>query len=218
MAIEDLRWAEFDINFPETSLPNKVGTSLPTILQDEGFHPYSSYDAEVFNEWMNRAWKSVQDLQAQIDALSITAATGVEPAFPIGSLYVNFSDNTDPTTLLGFGVWEKVEGVTLAGAGQYTDSRGESRTFVAGDLEGTYKHSLTAPEGAPHRHELEAYDNNRFLSVLADNNAPNAYGHRSGINEFPTTAKAQRTTVAGSGVPHNNMQPTLFVHMWKRVA
>lgn len=208
MAIEDLRWAEQDINFPETSNPNKVGNLLPTVLQDEGFHPYQGYDVEIFNEWMNRAWKSVEDLQTQIDNLNAQVATGIEPAFPIGSFYINKTDPTNPSTLLGFGTWDAVQGVVIGGAGTYTDSRGEQRTFPAGSIEGTYKHPLTTTEMPSHTHT-----------------PPNQTGIFSNVT--PTGVKAiggsnfdvlSNVGFTGGNQPHNNIQPTLFAYVWERVA
>ena len=205
MAIEDLRWAEQDINFPETANPNKVGGSLPTILQEEGFHPYQGYDVEIFNEWMNRAWKSVEDLQTQIDNLNTQVATGIEPAFPVGSLYVNFSDNTNPATLLGFGTWESVEGLTLIGAGSHTDSRGENKTFTVGSEEGTYRHVLNVSQIPAHSHTLN--------EGSLDGNADGTYVDSSSLPQAGTIA----TSSTGGGQPHQNMQPSLVVYMWERV-
>lgn len=208
MAIEDLKWAEQDVTFPETANPNKVGNLLPTILQDEGFHPYQGYDAEIFNEWMNRAWKSVEDLQTQINGLSVQVATGIEPAFPVGSFYINKVDGTNPETLLGFGTWVAVEGVAIAGAGTYTDSRGEQRTFTAGNIEGVYKHVLTTNELAAHSHQAPTSSGQAGNFEVANSN-----------NKFDTDfVGAANTSSVGGSQPHNNMQPTLFAYVWERTA
>lgn len=207
MAIEDLRWAEQDINFPETSNPNKVGGLLPTVLQDEGFHPFQGYDVEIFNEWMNRAWKSVEDLQTQIDTLNAQVATGIEPAFPVGSLYVNFSDNTNPATLLGFGTWSAVEGLTLIGAGSHTDSRGENKTFVAGSEEGVYRHVMTINEMPSHTHNVT-------IPLHSQAGAGKVANGQDREGPDPTITSSS----TGGGQPHQNIQPSLVVYMWRRTA
>ena len=204
MAIEDLRWAEQDINFPETANPNKVGVSLPVILQDEGFHPYQGYDVEIFNEWMNRAWKSVVDLQTQIDNLNAQVATGIEPAFPVGSFYINKTDGTNPATLLGFGTWVAVQGVVIGGAGTYTDSRGELKTTTAGTIEGTYKHALTVNEMPSHSHGGVPQ---KVADIDRGTNASNY-----SIDNDSSTAST------GGNQPHNNIQPTLWAYVWERTS
>ena len=68
---------------------------------------------------------------------------------------------------------------------------------------GEYTHSLTAEENGPHFH---TYD-----------------GHRSGGSKHRSGTGANSgwglsTSKSGEGKPHNNVQPSQVVNIWRRVS
>lgn len=128
----------------------------------------------------------------------------LEKVWPVGSIYMNGSVNTNPATLLGFGVWERfAQGRVLLGAGSYTDSRGETRDFSRGATGGTYRHKLTVAEMPRHSHSTTATESRRD----GGGNSPKVLIHSSG-----------QTGEAGGDQPHNNMQPYITVVIWRRTA
>ena len=122
--------------------------------------------------------------------------------YPVGSVYFNADDPTDPATLLGFGTW------VAWGAGRVPVG------FDAGDSDfnapektgGAKTHTLTVAEMPPHSHVINTNDG------AANNNSYVAKWDGTG------TAQTQNTGSAGSGDPHNNLQPYITAYMWKRTA
>jgi len=139
--------------------------------------------------------------------------TGNKPSmlavvYPVGSIYMNASDSTNPATLFGFGTWVGIGiGRMLIGAGSFTDTRGETRTFALGSSGGTYSHALTAAEMPEHTHDLPQ-------GVTAGPPGPYASGDDM-TSQVQGYVPSQST---GGGQAHNNMSPYLTVHMWRRTA
>ena len=135
------------------------------------------------------------------------ATDALELAYPVGSIYMNATDSTNPSTLLGFGTWALFStGRILLGAGTGTDDQPtpEVKTFVAGDTGGEYNHTLTEDELAAHSHTYSQY---KFKSSVD-------YGTGNGIRD--NTRDILDTSVTGNDQAHNNIQPYIAVHMWTR--
>ena len=83
-------------------------------------------------------------------------ATAVKDAlYPIGSIYTNATDSTNPATLIGFGTWVAFgAGRVLIGEGSDSDNQPtpETVSFTAGDEGGEYNHTLDLDEMPSHRH------------------------------------------------------------------
>lgn len=125
--------------------------------------------------------------------------------YPVGSMYFNTVDGTNPGTLIGFGTWVSAgQGRVLIGAGTGTDVNAEVSTFVATSTGGEYKHQLTVAEMPSHSHEVLTF---RFNTASAG---------AGGTTLFQT--QSRETTSAGGDQPHNNVQPFVVVYMWERTA
>lgn len=147
---------------------------------------------------------------ARLDDIDAIIAA-IKPAlYPVGSIYSNASDATNPATLLGFGTWEAMQNRVLVGKG--------SGTFAAnGATGGAETHALSIPELANHNH-VGLYGN-------GDGNFQVGMG---GVGASPSRAVAYQvalqnlysitTGYTGAGNPHNNLQPYIVVYMWKRTA
>lgn len=128
--------------------------------------------------------------------------------YPVGSVYINAVDSTNPATLLGFGVWVALgEGQVLLGAGTGTDVNSVSMTFAAGATGGEYTHILTTPEIPAHTHG-ETFSNS---NSGGSNAAPAGVASGSG-----TITSLLSTLSTGGGGAHNNIQPYITVYLWKR--
>jgi len=132
------------------------------------------------------------------------ATSALAAAYPVGSIYMNATNATNPGTLLGFGTW------VAFGAGRVPvgiDS-GDTDFDTAEETGGAKTHTLTTSEMPAHTH---AYTNPNIGS------SPNSGVGGSSSMNYPT-ANGGTTTSTGGGQAHNNLQPYIVVHMWKRTA
>lgn len=135
------------------------------------------------------------------EAASMYAPKNIlEVVYPVGAIYLSVN-NTNPSSLFGFGTWERIEDRFLLGA---------SSTYVAGTTGGETSHFLTIDEMPSHSH---AFLRHQFDRNDGDNGA-DVYGANN-----KTLPQVNATTDAtGGGQAHNNMPPYLVVYMWKRVS
>ena len=141
--------------------------------------------------------------------VSFTALTGVTAtianAYPVGSIYMNASNATNPGTLLGFGTW------AAFGAGRVLVGIDSSDTDFDGAEEtgGSKTHALTTGELAAHNHAVGSNDSGTGPGGAAGNQE---HVRDAGVGNGPATP----TSTTGSGTAHNNVQPYIVVYMWKR--
>ena len=145
------------------------------------------------------------DGQVSFTSLSGVTAT-ISNAYPVGSIYMNCSNATNPGTLLGFGTWASF------GAGRVLIGLDSSDTDFdsAEETGGAKTHTLSVAELPAHTHTISgfisrsghSYENHQFNSRLPGEN-------------YDTNPNVSNT---GSGSAHNNVQPYIVVYMWKRTA
>lgn len=137
-------------------------------------------------------YPSQKAIKAYVDALKSIL-------YPIGSIYTNASDATNPATLFGFGTW------TAFGTGRVLVSIDGSQTEFdsIGETGGEKTHVLTTAEMPAHTH---SYDTNT-------SNGTSTVGVFQGGDLLAST-----TGSTGGGGAHNNLQPYVVVYMWKRTA
>jgi microcystin-dependent protein len=150
--------------------------------------------------------------------------------YPVGSLYFNASDGTNPATLLGFGTWVSFgAGRVPIGVGTFQDSRGEVRTFAAGDEGGAYQHLLVESEMPDHTHTGStdtAGSHTHSVGVFTgeatggdvpwvNHNTANSSVTTSGAGDHAHSLTIDST---GGDTAHNNMQPYIAVYIWLRTA
>ena len=143
----------------------------------------------------------------QVSFTTLTDVTAtIAAAFPVGSIYMNCSNATNPGTLLGFGTWASFgAGRVLVGL----DS-GDSDFDGAEETGGSKTHTLSIAELPAHTHTISgnisrsghSYENHQYNSRLPGEN-------------YDTNPNVSNT---GSGSAHNNVQPYIVVYMWKRTA
>ena len=158
-------------------------------------------------------------IQTQIDTKTTLAAV-----YPVGSIYINATNSTNPGTLLGFGTW------VAFGAGRVPvgiDSS-DSDFDSAEETGGSKTHTLTEAQLPAHRHFLFR---NVSVGNIGDTNASlSAAHHYTNAGEERYRIRKSSSTNAflepditlsgqtGSGSAHNNVQPYIVVYMWKRTA
>lgn len=143
----------------------------------------------------------------------INAAKGVilPIVYPVGSVYTNAVDSTNPATLLGFGTW------TAFAAGRVPVGIDPSQTEfnTIGKTGGEKAHLQTQSEVAPHIHRsgvapsADGYpDANGFVVGGAGNDRIG--GGRAVLVDAYNVGIAQTATP--------NLQPYITVYMWRRTA
>lgn len=119
--------------------------------------------------------------------------------FPIGQTYIT-QTNVNPSTILGFGTWERVKGKVLVGLDEDDTDFNE-----IGKEDGEKTHTLTVNEMPKHSH---TYKKASGVPNYKDTASGTAYGDYE-VN----------TSIAGDDQPHNNLQPYRVVgYMWERTA
>ena len=145
------------------------------------------------------------------------AQSFLDTIYPIGSIYTNATDSTNPGTLLGFGTWVSF------GAGRVPVGIDSSDTDfdTAEETGGAKTHTLSISEMPAHDHvaNRDTYGTANLLlrrnsdgsgSVGDLDNSVGEPGLRSSDIGLPE--------IEGSGSAHNNLQPYIVVYMWKRTA
>lgn len=153
----------------------------------------------------------------QVNAKNIVKYVG-ELLYPVGSLYYNATDDTNPGTLLGFGTW------TAFGAGRVPVgyNSGDS-DFNAGEKTGGAKtvtlstsHEASKVMRMGHiAYADDAYSGSGFTSISKQGLGSGSYHEASGGTG---NARNRWNFSWGSGSAHSNVQPYITVFMWKRTA
>ena len=144
--------------------------------------------------------------------VSFTTLTGVTAtianAYPVGSIYMNCSNATNPGTLLGFGTWSSF------GAGRVLIGIDSSDSDFDGAEEtgGSKTHTLTVDELPAHTHTHTVQTGRSYSSSIG---GPPIV---QGSNNVLIYEQAVTTSSTGSGQAHNNIQPYIVVYMWRRTA
>lgn len=167
----------------------------------------------------------------------VTAAitTGIAAAYPVGSIYLNASNSTNPATLLGFGTW------TAFGAGRMmvgfnsSDPLFDTAEETGGSKDAivvSHSHSASTSISDPGHRHTEMYNNGGSPRAMVSNtgdgsstagNVP-AAGSNTTNNALLTseegTGISASTSVSstGSSGTNANLPPYITVYMWKRTA
>lgn len=137
--------------------------------------------------------------------LSVTALTQkfIDAYYPIGSI-IYMTNNTNPSATLG-GTWNKLQsGVVIIGAGSYTDSNSEKRSFTANSFtNGNLKTVMTENQCPQHRHTY---------GQLA-----RGYTRKQPDVGRGSTLGTDRTSATGGSAAQNTKQPYIVVNIYERV-
>jgi hypothetical protein len=143
---------------------------------------------------------------------------------PVGSIYINATNSTNPGTLLGFGTW------SAFGAGRVPVGFDSSNALfdtaeetggAADSVLPTHTHTATSVVTDPgHVHNIlnhfDDINTPRSSVVGSEPNNPQA----GAVTQTATTGITVATTNANAGVSatNGNYQPYITVYMWKRTA
>lgn len=164
-----------------------------------------------------------------LDATNLTNVTVIlQQVYPIGSIYINASNSTNPATLLGFGTWVAFGGgrvpVGYVAGGDVDGDYGEA------ELEGGGKETTLTPYQLPdHGHRIydttlsdpslstENYSSHRAVSIIR---AGGQYRLNSQSPVVPLIEQSlyDGDTPRGDQLSVDIRQPYITVYMWKRTA
>lgn len=163
--------------------------------------------------------------------LQILGKNFLNLVYPIGSIYENATDDTNPATLLGFGTWSAYgTGRVLVGYDSgdsdfnAAEKTGGAKTVTLSTSHlASHNHSGSANNGGSHRHqvgrkEVDAYDGGTQWTVIRpdgySNDAFDSFVNSNGSDHSHSLSINNN----GSGSAHNNLQPFITVFRWKRTA
>ncbi|MGL5582278.1 MAG: phage baseplate protein [Cetobacterium sp.] len=146
------------------------------------------------------------DFAKNEEAIKVIQAALLPLVYPVGSLYFQSENNTNPRDLLGFGVWSEFgSGRVIIGSGSLNDGV-TARTFTNKEVGGFFNHTLTVHEMPSHNH---TYTQLQIAGPSPDTK------HGGLIAQYGYAGYA--TDYTGGNGAHNNMQPYVTVNVWKRV-
>jgi microcystin-dependent protein len=124
--------------------------------------------------------------------------------YPVGSVYINVSDNTNPGTLLGVGTW------TALGAGRMIVGydAGDTSFDSAGETGGANTVTLTTTELPAHTHNINAANHNGWAGT-----AQYVQGSESTLQGSDIVTES-----TGSGSAFSVLNKYVTCYTWKRTA
>lgn len=181
--------------------PGEKGEPGPKGDPGDGIEIVNNLESDDANKALSAAMgkalkKLIDDMKDDIKLETL------KTAFPIGSRYVTQED-INPSTILGFGTWERFKGLVAVGLDENTEE------FNAiGKKVGKTKHKLKISEMPKHNIPVSLYDGGETYGAgLLWQLSPNTRKY-NGVDIVP---------YVGGDEEHNNVQPTEVVgYMWIR--
>ena len=161
---------------------------------------------------------------------AVSGASGVEAAWPVGSIYMNLLDSRNPKEILGFGTWKQITNRFIY-ASTTANNTGGSAALQQ------HSHSIpalsgTAASNGGHSHKYYLPPSWSFkIGTSTKNTVTDETGSgltqtyntsTDGAHTHSVTTTASTTGVTGSGAAassgEGNMPPYLTAYMWYREA
>jgi hypothetical protein len=158
----------------------------------------------------------------------VTAA--LQAVYPVGSVYINATSSSNPSSLLGFGTWTAFgAGRVLVGldAGNAAFDTAEETGGSADAIVVSHTHTATSTStvtDAGHNHTLSGRQHagdTGSLNEFGDSAAAENYTNNTSVKTATTgitVATATTNASTGSSGTNANLQPYIVVRMWKRTA
>jgi hypothetical protein len=147
--------------------------------------------------------------------------TALQALHPVGSIYINATNSTNPGTLLGFGTW------TAFGAGRVPVGFNASNTLfdTAEETGGSadavvvsHTHSATVTDPG-HAHSYTAVSGTSPVDPFEGTGQYNPYTSTTGATTgSASTGVTVTNSTEGVSGTNANYQPYITVYMWKRTA
>jgi len=147
-----------------------------------------------------------------LNGVTSALQTQINNIYPVGSIYMNATNSTNPNTLLGFGTWVRF------GEGRMVISQQDSnpRWNSAEETGGLESVTLTTAQIPTHSHTINTHRYPRVEYYGGAEVNITAFDAGTPSPEGPSSTYSSNNT--GSGQSHENMPPFITVYMWKRTA
>jgi hypothetical protein len=135
--------------------------------------------------------------------------------YPVGSVYMNWTDDTNPGTLFGVGNWELFsKGRMLVGYDE-TNTRFDATGKTGGEEEVTLQLSqMPKHDHIPNRN---TFDTANILLTRASDGSNTPANTDTNIGEINLYDQYGIPDEEGGDQPHENMPPYFTVYMWRRM-
>lgn len=152
-----------------------------------------------------------------------TVADAIQSIYPVGSVYINATDNTNPATLLGFGTWVAFGAGRVPVGFDSGDGSFDTAEKTGGSKDAvvvSHSHTGTTNGGGAHSHNLQGgFDQLATSGFLAGFNQKGAnFGLTNSVQAVGNHTHSFTTDSTGSSGTNANLQPYITVYMWKRTA
>lgn len=158
-----------------------------------------------------------------------TVAT-VQSLYPVGSIYLNASNSTNPASLLGFGIWAAFGAGRMPVGFNAADPLFDTAEETGGSKDATLvSHTHTGTTNGVGNHSHSLIQGREFSPTFGSNegvgigNYPLETGR--GASEWANTTQGAgahshsfTTDSTGSSATNANLPPYITVYMWKRTA
>jgi hypothetical protein len=199
----------------KATFPNITGAVTKTAAEINGLAPLAS---PTFTGTPAAPTASPGTNTTQLATTAFVTAA-LQAVYPVGSIYTNASNNTNPGTLLGFGTW------TAFGAGRVmVGFNASDPLFDTAEETGGSKDAIVVSHTHTATSVVTDPGHSHAMPISLDFGYPSGGGgarQGSGSTTSPaTTGVTVATTVdsAGSSGTNANLQPYITVYMWKRTA
>jgi hypothetical protein len=151
------------------------------------------------------------------------AATAVlQLLHPVGSVYINATDSTNPGTLLGFGTWSAFGAGRVPVGFDSTDTLFDTAEETGGSKDAivvSHTHTATSTVTDPQHNHGVAFGTPTSGAVgIVGNNTNFGFGAQATTSVATGITVATTNSTAGSSGTNANLQPYITVFMWKRVS
>lgn len=152
-------------------------------------------------DWVQRL------IESKIGNIDLTANR-----LPVGTVYISIGEQ-NPNATLGYGTWVRFsEGRVLVGRSTIESDAEWKKTVL--NTFGEDSHQLTIDELPNHNH-----NNDRFNRLLTVDGRYTSKNTDSTPDEPNLNASGNKQIVSvGNDQPHNNVQPSIVVNIWRRTA
>lgn len=200
-----------EYNAIQTAINSKANTNSPTLT--------GSPTAPTATAGTNTAQLSTTAFVTS--AINTAVAATKEALYPVGSIYTNAVNATNPATLLGFGTW------TAFGAGRVmvgfnaADPLFDTAQETGGSKDAvlvSHTHTATSTVTDPgHSHIIPAGNDDGTATTNIDQ-AQNFTNNESTGSATTGITVATTNSTEGVSATNANLQPYITVYMWRRTA
>ena len=206
------------------------------------------------NNAIRELMAQVKDMQSGTDAdnfvvggnLSVTGtATGVTPTYgdsttkfattafvqaalqaiyPVGSIYTNATNATNPATLFGFGTWTAFASGRVMVGFNASDPLFDTAEETGGSKDAivvSHTHTASTNTTGSHNHGWTGQLGNGFPDGSTDSTTPglfSSYARQTQVLNAGDHSHTVTVDSTGSSGTNANIQPYITVYMWKRTA